>query len=263
MKKQMIFFDIDGTLLTHEKKLPESTKKAIKRLKELGHEVAIATGRAPFMYQNLRDELDIHTYVSFNGQYVVYNGEPVFHNPLDQEALYQLTQFANESNNPLIYQVPKNMYTNIEQHPYIETAIGSLKINDKAIYDPSFYEGKKIYQSLLFCTEQEENFYREKFPQFEFVRWHEFSMDVMPARGSKAKGIDALMKHLNLSMDQVYAFGDGLNDVEMLSFVKNSIAMGNAEEPVKQVAKYVTNHVEEDGILKGLQLVGLLEEKAV
>jgi hydroxymethylpyrimidine pyrophosphatase-like HAD family hydrolase len=49
----------------------------------------------------------------------------------------------------------------------------------------------------------------------------------------------------------------------MLSFVKNSIAMGNAEEEVKKVAKYVTNNIDEDGILKGLQLVGLLEEKAV
>ncbi|MFJ7724851.1 HAD hydrolase family protein [Neobacillus sp. NPDC097160] len=49
----------------------------------------------------------------------------------------------------------------------------------------------------------------------------------------------------------------------MLSFVENSVAMGNVVDQVKEVAKYVTNHVNEDGILRGLELVGLLEKEAV
>ena len=57
MEKQLIFFDIDGTLLDDDKKLPESTKYAVQRLKELGHEVAIATGRSPHMFEELREEL--------------------------------------------------------------------------------------------------------------------------------------------------------------------------------------------------------------
>ena len=53
MEKQLIFFDIDGTLLDDDKKLPESTKYAVQRLKELGHEVAIATGRSPHMFRGV------------------------------------------------------------------------------------------------------------------------------------------------------------------------------------------------------------------
>ncbi|MCM2531239.1 Cof-type HAD-IIB family hydrolase [Neobacillus pocheonensis] len=263
MKKRMIFFDIDGTLLNHDKKLPKSTKEAITRLKELGHELAIATGRAPFMFKELREELDIDTYVSFNGQYVVYKGKPVFQNPLDQEELYHITKFAEKNNHPIIYQNHEKMHASVKSHPYIDNGIGSLKIKEKAIYDPLYYQGREIYQSLLFCMEEEEDFYRDKFKKFEFIRWHEFSMDVLPAGGSKAKGIEVLINYLNISMDQVYAFGDGLNDIEMLSFVKNSVAMGNAEQQVKEVAKYVTKNVDEDGILRGLQLVGLLDEEAV
>ncbi|NRD76293.1 Cof-type HAD-IIB family hydrolase [Bacillus sp. BRMEA1] len=263
MKKQMIFFDIDGTLLDHDKKLPVSTKKAVNRLKELGHELAIATGRAPFMFENLREELGIHTYVSFNGQYVVHNGKPVFQNPLDREELHLLTEYSKGIDNPLIYESHDKMYANVENHTYIEEGIGSLKITSEPIYNPHFYKNNNIYQTLLFCTEKYEEEYRDRFGKFEFVRWHEYSMDVLPAGGSKAKGIEALIKHLNIPMDHVYAFGDGLNDIEMLSFVKNSIAMGNAEDRVKEVAKYVTKDVNEDGILKGLQLVGLLDEEAV
>ena len=53
-------------------------KKAVQLLKEQGHEVAIATGRAPFMFKDLREELDIQTYISFNGQYIVLNGEVLY-----------------------------------------------------------------------------------------------------------------------------------------------------------------------------------------
>ena len=81
-EQSVIFFDIDGTLLDHDKKLPPSTKQAVFKLKELGHIVAIATGRAPFMYEDLREELGIDTFVSYNGQYVVLNGEVLHTNPL-------------------------------------------------------------------------------------------------------------------------------------------------------------------------------------
>lgn len=257
------FFDIDGTLLNEEKKLPASTKKAIKRLKELGHEVAIATGRAPFMFKELREELGIDSYVSFNGQYAVYKGKPVYRIPLDQETLHLLTHEAIGNNNPIIYENHEKMYASVESHPHIDKGIGSLKIKDWPIFDPLFYKGKEVYQSLLFCNDGEQAVYREKFSKFEFVRWHEYSVDVLPSGGSKAKGIEALVNHLNIPISQVYAFGDGLNDIEMLSFVHNSIAMGNAVDQVKQAAKYVTSHVDEDGILRGLQLVGLLEKEAV
>ncbi|MBM7654393.1 Cof-type HAD-IIB family hydrolase [Neobacillus cucumis] len=256
--KQLIFFDIDGTLLNEEKQLPASAKMAINRLQELGHEIAIATGRAPFMFKDLREELGIHSYVSFNGQYVVHNGKPVYRNPLDPDELHLLTASAGNKLNPIIYENHEKMYSSVESHPHVEEGIGSLKIKDGYVFDPHFYKGSEIYQSLLFCNDEEQEAYRSQFSKFEFVRWHERSVDVVPAGGSKAIGIEALMNHLTIPKENVYAFGDGLNDVTMLTFVENSIAMGNAVEEVKDVAKYVTKHVDEDGILRGLELVGLL-----
>ncbi|GBF10737.1 Cof-type HAD-IIB family hydrolase [Tepidibacillus sp. HK-1] len=264
MEKQLIFFDIDGTLLNHEKQLPISTKKAINRLQELGHDVAIATGRAPFMFQELLKELDIQTYISLNGQYVVYKGKAVYTNPLDKEELHRLTDLSKSVNNPIIYEDHEAMRSNFESHLYIDHGIGSLKIQSEPIFDPEYYKHHDVYQSLLFCTEEDEKaYYQGQFKKLELVRWHEFSVDVMPVGGSKAKGIKELVKFLGLSMDNVYAFGDGLNDIEMLKFVKHSVAMGNAHDDVKKVAKYVTKHVDENGILKGLELVGLLEKGAV
>lgn len=258
MTRKMIFFDIDGTLLDHDKQLPRSTKLAIRELKEKGHEVAIATGRAPFMFANLREELNIQTFVSFNGQYVVLEGEVIYTNQLGKEDLQSLTEAAILNNHPIVYMDQEDMKANVPHHDYIVESIDTLKIEIFPTHDPHYYKEREIYQALLFCQEKEEELYEKKFQPFDFVRWHPVSVDVLPAGGSKAKGIEKLIEKLGIEKENVFAFGDGLNDVEMLTAIGNSVAMGNGHELVKKAAKYITKPVNEDGILHGLKMVGLL-----
>lgn len=257
-KQSVIFFDIDGTLLNHDKDLPHSTKESIFKLKELGHEVAIATGRAPFMFEDLRKELDINTFVSYNGQYVVLRGEVLYTNPLKISSLEKLTEAALENNHPVVFMDHEDMKANVPEHAYIKESIDTLKINRFPTHDPHYYKGRELFQSLLFCPEGEEKQYEQVFSDFDFVRWHPVSVDILPQGGSKAKGIEKIVEVLDIPKERQYAFGDGLNDLEMLSTITNSVAMGNAEETVKEVAKYVTKSVEDNGILHGLQMVGLL-----
>lgn len=256
--QSVIFFDIDGTLLDHDKKLPASTKESIFKLKELGHIVAIATGRAPFMYEDLRKELDINTFVSYNGQYVVLNGEVLYTNPLNLPSLVKLTEAALKNNHPVVFMDHEDMKANVPEHDYISEAIATLKIKQFPTHDPHYYKGRELYQTLLFCPEGEEKQYEQAFDDFDFVRWHPVSVDVVPKGGSKAKGIAKLVEKLEFPPERQFAFGDGPNDLEMLSTIYNSVAMGNGEEEVKKVAKYVTKSVEDNGILHGLQMVGLL-----
>ncbi|GGA85365.1 Cof-type HAD-IIB family hydrolase [Ornithinibacillus halotolerans] len=256
-QKSMIFFDIDGTLLDHEKNLPNSTKEAIQELKRMGHIVAIATGRGPFMYKDLREELGINTYVSYNGQYVVVEGEEVYTNPLDKSSLKKLTEQALLNKHPVVFMDPNVMKANVPEHPFITESIQTLKVNLPA-YAPLHYEENEIFQTLLFCEEKDEKQYKEAYPEFDFIRWHPYSTDVLPKGGSKANGIEKAIQKLNITMERVYAFGDGLNDVEMLSTIVNSVAMGNGVDEAKTVAKYVTKSVDEDGIYHGLKMVGLL-----
>lgn len=256
--KSVIFFDIDGTLLNHDKKLPQSAKDAVFALKKQGHLVAIATGRAPFMYENLRKELGIDTYVSYNGQYVVLNGKVLYTNPLNIPSLQNLTEKALNNGHPVVFMDHEDMKANVKEHSYIEESIMTLKIDRYPTHDPLYYKDRELYQTLLFCPEGEEQQYEQNFPDFDFIRWHPVSMDILPAGGSKAKGIEKIIAELGFPPERQFAFGDGLNDIEMLTSVHNSVAMGNACDTVKQAAKYVTTSVEEDGILNGLKQVGLL-----
>ncbi|PLT27923.1 Cof-type HAD-IIB family hydrolase [Peribacillus deserti] len=256
--QSVIFFDIDGTLLNHEKELPLSTKKAIFKLKEEGHIIAIATGRAPFMFEDLRRELDINTFISYNGQYVVLNGEVLYTNPLNISSLEKLTEAALLNNHPVVFMDHEDMRANVPEHEYIKESIDTLKIGRFPTHDALYYKGRDLYQSLLFCPVGAENQYERDFKDFDFIRWHPVSVDVLPRGGSKAKGIEKIAEKLGIPEENLFAFGDGLNDMEMLLTVKNSVAMGNAEKKVKEAARYVTKSVEDDGIYHGLQMVGLL-----
>ncbi len=255
---KIVFFDIDGTLLDHEKKLPISTKQAVQALKDEGHNVVIATGRAPFLFEDIREELKIESYVSFNGQYVVLDGEVIYKNPINEQALKSLSNFANLKEHPLVFMANEEMKANVTYHSHIDECLQTLgAIHPEECAD--YYLEKEIYQSLLFCKETHENEYAETFNELNFIRWHSLSMDVIPFRGSKAQGIKQFIDKVGYQRENVYAFGDNLNDIEMLQFVGHGVAMGNAPDVVKNAAKYVTKDVSDDGIVYGLELVGLLK----
>ncbi|MDQ0198428.1 Cof-type HAD-IIB family hydrolase [Neobacillus ginsengisoli] len=255
--KKIVFFDIDGTLLDHEKKLPNSTKKAIKLLKENGIFVAIATGRAPFMFKSLLEELDIDSFVSFNGQLVIFENEVIYENALNQQELERFLHDTKKKGHPLIFMNEKTMKATVTHHSFIEISMGSLKLPHPG-EDASFYVERNIYQSLLFCEAKEEQEYFQEYQQFDFIRWHPYSVDVLPKGGSKAEGIKKMIERLGFDLKDVYAFGDGLNDLEMLKAVGTGIAMGNGVPEAKELADLITSDVSENGIWNGLKELQLI-----
>ena len=123
MTKKLIMFDIDGTLLDHEKQLPESTKQAIKELKEAGHEVAIATGRAPYFIKDIRKELEIDSFVCFNGQYVESDNEVIYTNPINREYLHLLSTHSSTNDHPLIFMGAESMKSTVDKHADIDESL--------------------------------------------------------------------------------------------------------------------------------------------
>ncbi|WP_141431339.1 Cof-type HAD-IIB family hydrolase [Bacillus sp. 03113] len=255
--KKIVFFDIDGTLLDHEKKIPAKTKEAIKQLKENGVFVAIATGRSPFMFKSLREELDIDSYVSFNGQYVVFENEVIYKNPLHEDDVELFLQHSYRNDHSMLFMNENTMKASVTKSIKMKESMGSLKFPHPE-KDLQFYKENKIYQCIVFCNEGEEEQYIAVYSQFKFIRWHTYGVDILPAGGSKAEGIHKLIDRLGFKIEDVYAFGDALNDIEMLQAVGTGVAMGNATEEVKKFADIVTNDVDQDGIWNGLKKCGLI-----
>ena len=72
---KIVFFDIDGTLVNKEGKIPMSTKESIKKLKDSNVEVVIASGRSPSQLYHIAQELEIDSFISLTGSYAGYKGE--------------------------------------------------------------------------------------------------------------------------------------------------------------------------------------------
>lgn len=128
--------------------MSKATKHAVKQLQEQGHHVVIATGRAPFMYNELKKELNITTHIGFNGSYVVLDDQVVLAKSLDKDALKAIRSDAHEKGHPMVVMDHLGARTNIAASDRIRECMDSLHLPyPNVVNDP--FEGE-IYQGLLF-----------------------------------------------------------------------------------------------------------------
>jgi hydroxymethylpyrimidine pyrophosphatase-like HAD family hydrolase len=88
------------------------------------------------------------------------------------------------------------------------------------------------------------------FPQFDYVRWHATALDVLPKGIHKMRGCEWVLADAGIDAAHAFAFGDGLNDLEMLQGVGTGIAMGNSHPELIKVADRVADAVHQDGVAK-------------
>ncbi|KAA9014220.1 Cof-type HAD-IIB family hydrolase [Niallia endozanthoxylica] len=256
--KPVIFFDLDGTLLTSQLQVAASSVEAIKKIREGGAEPVIATGRAIHEIEYVLEATGITSCVAMNGQYVMYNGEVIYENPLLVEEVTALHAEASRNGHDMAFYNAEKITVTAEDSELIRKNYVRVG-GEYPVVDSCLYENEPIHLMLIFCEIGEEIHYQEQFPYFQFVRNSPYGCDIYPAGTSKATGIKQLLSLKKLSLENTYAFGDGLNDLEMFDLVKHPVAMGNATEILKQSASYITSSHDEDGIQNGLRLCGLLK----
>ncbi|THF83478.1 Cof-type HAD-IIB family hydrolase [Cohnella fermenti] len=257
MAYKIAFFDIDGTLVDEEKRIPADTIDAIRRLKERGIEPVIATGRAPYFFKELAEEAGIESFVSLNGAYVKYKGQDLYESQIPPEVLEKLVALAQKNKHELVFEGKEAYFSTAPDHPAVFEAVASLRVTHPEA-DADFWKKAGIYQVFLHCESHEEHLYPAELPELRFVRWHAKALDVLPTAGSKAEGIQALLDSLGIKPEEAIAFGDGLNDKEMLQLVGLGIAMGNSHKELLPYADYVTTNVDEGGVKNGLEFAGVL-----
>jgi Cof subfamily protein (haloacid dehalogenase superfamily) len=90
-------------------------------------------------------------------------------------------------------------------------------------------------------------------------RWFPTFTDINPLGIDKSVGIEKMNALYGITQEETMAFGDGGNDISMIRYAGIGVAMGNAEEKVKQSADYVTSSVDDDGIGAALRHFGIIE----
>lgn len=136
-------------------------------------------------------------------------------------------------------------------HDFLKVDVLPVKTPEEAI------QGREIFQMTPFITAEEEKEILPSIPNCEIGRWFPAFADITAKGNNKQKGIDEIIRHFNIRLEETVAFGDGGNDISMLRHAGIGVAMGNASDDVKAVADYITTTVDDDGIANALkQLIG-------
>ena len=210
---KLIFLDVDATLYSKEQRLvPESTIKAIHEAQENGHKVLINTGRPLVYFEKEILDIGCDGYLCSNGVHILLDGETIYHKTVPETVVEQIKRICEENNIYGTFEGEKCSYFrdhNVDFHPHYGFMITAF---DLAPYMA-----------------------------------HEFTWDHVE-HPDKGTGLTYVADHLNISTDDCYAFGDSNNDISMFKAAGHGIAMGNACDELKEIAEYVTDSVNDDGI---------------
>ena len=123
-----------------------------------------------------------------------------------------------------------------------------LKVDVLPVKTPEEAIRREIFQMTPFITLEQEKEILPQLPDCESGRWFPAFADITAKGNTKQKGIDEIINHFGIRLEETMAFGDGGNDVSMLRHAAIGVAMGNAVDEVKEHANYITTSVDEDGV---------------
>ena len=252
-----IFFDVDGTLLSHKSNdVPEGTKRALAKLRDLGIKTVVATGRHMIEYNKLPvSRIKFDAYLTLNGDLMLDENKRVFEGtPIDRGEMEVLSRIFSAKKIPFVMIGENERYINYVN----ETVIRTQKETKGTVPEVGNWDGEDVFQILAFVPEREKKLLEDLLDECAVTSWSDTGIDIIPKGGGKSSGISKFLKQYGIDRTETMAFGDGENDIEMLKFAGIGVAMGNANDEVKAAADYVTDSVDDNGIenaLKHFQLI--------
>lgn len=241
------FFDIDGTLTDiHTGKLVPSALETLRKLEGNGHFTAICTGRAYYKTIKAAADAGIHNFVSNGGAALVIDDQLIKNAPLDREKALQIIHEADELGYGILVSVDDSIKVFMRDHRFIEQ-VGERQEPTEYMYHPetSYDDLEKIYKVYISIPQEKEYELTKKdiLGHIRFVQPY-----LCYQHDKKDQGIRDMIEYLNGNISDVVVFGDGENDMIMFKKEWMSIAMGNGYPPLLEMADYITDAAEEDGI---------------
>ncbi len=267
----VIFADLDGTILTHNGIVPKSAENAIKQLENDGIKFILTTGRSDNEALPILRSLGItpNYIITQQGAIIVDgNGNNIYERALSIDgaksiiAASEKYQNADPNTHLILY---------FDGVPYCCDDVqfvhsGAANIQKVDSFNPFFAQGKSPIKAILFKSDSRDyknmfkigSFYKNELQgEFNIFASAPWFCEIVNADVSKGNALKYLGENiLGLSLKNAASLGDGENDIEMMRVVDKAgglaIGMGNGVESLKYAAKYVTPHIDDDGFAKAL-----------
>ena len=263
----IIALDLDGTLTNSEKNITPRTFDALMKAQREGVRLVLASGRPTFGISALANQLQLADYggyvLSYNGGRIIDWCEKtvIFSQVVDQKLVPILYDFAEKAQLPIVTYLPEAILASKNEGEYLaeEARINGMPV---VVVQNFVEEAMQIAggstkflipgePELLIQLESEMKAALSE--QMEVFRSAPFFLELPPKGIDKAQSLQRLLTHLGLERESLMAFGDGFNDLSMIQFAGQGVAMANAVEEVKSIADFVTTSNEEDGIAQALE----------
>lgn len=253
--KKLIIFDIDGTLVSYkdETHIPIETIQAIKKLKEKGNLIAVATARTYIFTVKILEELSIDYAILHNGAQIIVDKKSVYEKKIGKYNSLNICRKLLKTPLSVLAFNENYIYSHnlsAESKRYLESETGkknfikSLQENQSSLFSISLYG--------------EYNGFLDFISNISSIDFKEKEHQITAAYVSKGKAVKHLAKLLNIKQEDIVAVGDGINDIEMLRIANIGIAVGNACAPLKAMADIVSDDIDDGGILNCFKSLGYI-----
>lgn len=257
---KLIALDMDGTLLTSEKKISENTKKALKAAEAKGVKVVLASGRPLDGITRYLEELDLlkdddYT-LSFNGGIVINNKtKDIITSTLikgsDLKDIYKVSKELDI--NIHAFSVREGLITpKMSQYTKHECDMNGINYIIKDFNEVD--DDEDIVKVMMIDPQEKLDEAIKKLPKYLYDKYSVFKsapffLEFTNKEVDKGKGLKKLGEYLGIAQDEIIACGDAGNDLSMIKYAGLGVAMKNATDDVKTEANYITLSNDEDGIV--------------
>ena len=261
MGRKLVSFDFDMTLFDHATwSIPESAEESLRRLKENGHVVVIATGRDMDNYYSrpYLKLMNADARIEQNGTKVIAGGEVLLDHRMDRELVRRILSFCEERGYGAGFTVgDDDFYVTPEEVEKRDMKL--FGVCGRKFRDPWRILEMDVRTILFIGSDSGGEDIREHFPELSLMPFaKEGGADIVEKEFNKSHGLKLLAEHYGVDMADTYAFGDSLNDIDMLRAAAVGIAMGNAYPAVKEAADDITDDIGRDGVRNALIKYGLI-----
>lgn len=249
--KKLIVLDLDGTTLRNDKMVSEYTTNTLFKAKEQGNIILFATARPPRdAYKYVPVPLRDNPIICYNGACIISsdNLEVMFKTEIARSDVLKLMDIIESYGYKNIsIEVDDTLYSNFDTTPFF----GSAK---NQIVDLKNMNFENAYKIIICSNEPIKEEVLEQFPLSVkgMITDNGTLCQIINANASKWTAIKSIAMKLGIENKDIIAFGDDINDLDMIENAGTGVAMGNAETKIKKVAKYVTDTNQNDGVAKFL-----------
>ena len=260
----VVFFDIDGTIIDNESQIiPESTLRAVEALGQRGHLAVVNTGR-PYAHIDPRiRKMAFGGWVCGCGMEILLDGSWLYRRCPTDKICAGILAAARECGMQVLYEGQEGvLYTDGGNtvHPKLLQEANGMLGKGFRIEDIASLPVPRFMKLITYDWEQcrREEFIRRVSPWMDCIDRGDTMLELVLKGSTKAGGMEALLRHLNVPREQTFAIGDSTNDLPMFSVAARGICMGGGMEELKAKADFVTATVLEDGIEKALKHYALI-----